>query len=81
MNGFTRSRWTPKEEAQLAELTERKARIMSENKNLIRSAFAGYDLLPDYEHFIDFCIENAEQIRDALEPFDSGERNVIDVTR
>jgi hypothetical protein len=66
----TRSRWTVADEARLAELTERKERIMAENRQPVfdlvsKSEFGGFS-----SSLTGWLIANAEGLRDALEPFD-----------
>lgn len=71
-----RSVWTAKDEASLQELNERKARIMEENREPLRILAAALPTTHtnDIEDVVDWMISNAEAMRDALEPFDSGIR-------
>ena len=77
-----RSRWTPRDEADLAERLERKTRIMSEAlapvrdlaRDLLRDAGVPSDSVdaPDVEErAVRWLAANAEALRDALAPFDS----------
>lgn len=86
-----RSRWTASDEAQLQELTERKARIMTEARlpllSVIHSIRADWQRLSDsvqqntledpdalQDWVAEQLIANADALRDALAPFDSGVR-------
>lgn len=75
--------WTNTDEMKLVELTERKARAMTQNREpLLKLAKAAQlqaicDGLGDgqpEEFFVDWLIANADDLRDALQPFDSGTR-------
>jgi hypothetical protein len=70
-----RGRWTAKDEALLLELTERKARLMLENREPVAKLVTE---LPSrglaHDTVTDWAISNADALRDALEPFDSGVR-------
>ncbi len=72
------SRWTPKDEATLAELVERKNRIYKANiaglDALLASASGVFGSQTDQEFFTKIMVTNADAFRDALEPFDSGGR-------
>lgn len=68
-----RNKWTPREEAGLIELQQRKARIMAEARAPIADLLV---TMPSGEHgycedHIEWFVANAEALRDALEPFDS----------
>jgi hypothetical protein len=66
-----RSRWTSKDEATLQELTERKQRIDSENRQPLVELVASYTNTPAETTLVtDWLIENATQLRALLEPFD-----------
>lgn len=86
-----RSRWTAADEARLQELTERKARIMTEARQpllqLIFTVLADWhrqsdsvqqNTLEDPDALKGWVAEqligNADALRDALAPFDSGVR-------
>lgn len=68
-----RSRWTPRDEATLQEFTERKDRIMRENREPV-VAFLRMNAVSADSDFVGWLIANADAIRDVLEPFDSGDR-------
>lgn len=82
MNGpYIRSVWTAKDEAALAELQERRSRVMAEHKQAVRAVLQNDDPWasvpcehPADESLVNWLIENAEPLRDALEPFDSLQR-------
>jgi hypothetical protein len=93
MNNSTRasSRWTQREEDQLRELVELKARVMREKRDPIvhlvtgmfhlragtsdpRSTVKSVLEISDVEWIVEWLVENADAIRDALAPFDSGVR-------
>ena len=68
-----RTVWTAKDEAALAELLERKTRVVNANRDNVMFAVSQCDIsLPEreWELFIDSMLLNAEAIRDALLPFD-----------
>lgn len=77
MNGKVTSRWTPADEAKLVELAERKARIMSENERPVIELVDKhlYSFGGDAEALAEALIVHADELRDALEPFDSGRRD------
>jgi hypothetical protein len=62
-----RSVWTQKDEAILAELTERKARINEENRHRVITIARTFS--PDSEGMADSLIANADALRAALAPF------------
>ena len=72
-------RWTAQDEAQLQQTLARKAEILSKTReplvNTIELMIVKHDIrhreLPD---IADVFIDYADQIRDALQPFDSGVR-------
>ena len=65
-----RSIWTAKDEAALQELQQRRERIMSAHRQRLEDV-----LLPVFETLspaeVDSLLACAEQLRDALAPFDS----------
>lgn len=69
----TRSIWTAQDEARLQELTDRRTRIMAAHRQRLEDV-----LLPMFEGLsppeVDAVINCAEQLRDALAPFDSRSR-------
>lgn len=80
-----RSRWSAREEAQLQELIERRRRIMEENREPVLVIVGTFRPDPDridgantlqefHSQVADWLIANADALRDALEPFDSGVR-------
>lgn len=76
MNTAIRTLWTAKDEATLADLTDRKHRVMNANRDALREVLARNVSLPlaEFECLIDGTISDAEQLRDALLPFDSREQ-------
>lgn len=69
-----RSVWTPKEEALLIELTERKNRIMTDNRAAVSVLVSRCDEIPGIllcDQITDYLIANAEAMIDALRPFDT----------
>lgn len=73
MNTVIKSRWTAKDESNLADLIQRKERIMRENRVPVEEVvhMMGVDQ-PDL--VVRELINHADAVRDALEPFDSGAR-------
>lgn len=65
---LVRSRWTAKDEANLQELTERKARIDAQNREPLEQLVSSQDT--EYQWMTDWLIENATQLRALLVPFD-----------
>ncbi len=63
-----RSVWTPKDEAALRELQERRRRIMAENEMRVADALSFLNITPAE---VEDVIKAAAVIRDALKPFDS----------
>lgn len=78
MISVVRSRWTAKDEATLQELTERKQRIDSENREpvsvLVHLSCPIDTAAQVGEVVVDWLIENATQLRVLLEPFDNAAR-------
>jgi hypothetical protein len=78
VNSTVRSRWTNDDEARLQELVERKRRIVEQNSEPIKVLASTFGLegfgVSDVGVLVRWMIENADAIRDALEPFDSGVR-------
>lgn len=75
MNATVKSKWTAADEAALHELTERKQRIMSERRGEVHKVAElvyFHNMLID--ELTDALIANADALRDALAPFDSGVR-------
>lgn len=73
----TRSRWTTSDEARLKELVERKHRIMTENREPVVELVVASGLAESTSMvapIVAWLIDNADEVRDALEPFDSGSR-------
>ncbi len=74
---YIRSVWTAKDEAALAELQERKVRVMAEHRKNVMAVMQNDDPrdfgLSDEQtdYLAGWLIVNAEPLRDALEPFDS----------
>lgn len=73
MNGTVKRRWTARDEAALIELQQRKTSIMEDNIAPVR-ALASAMLHLDEDQMVQHLTRNADAIRDALEPFDSGAR-------
>lgn len=69
--------WSKADEQALKELTERKAAFEEATRapieNLVEKEFGNWDT-DERECIRDFLIENADTIRDLLQPFDSGVR-------
>lgn len=67
----TTSVWSPRDEAALNELIERKDRIMRASRQplveLMRSSPADSS---DSPHLVEWLIDNAQGMRDVLAPFD-----------
>lgn len=77
-------RWTQVDEAKFAEMQARRERVQSQRRALARNAlepffvcvYAETDISGDAwkETVTDLMIQNADTIRDALAPYDSGVR-------
>lgn len=62
--------WSAKDEATLNELTARRAEVMSKHRQAVEALFTAGSYY-QVELLADLLIENADSVRDALEPFDS----------
>lgn len=72
------STWTQRDEAELDALLARKQEVMAQRRAAIESLVGDVDA-PSWRYttcdeVIDWLIKNADAIRDALQPFDSGVR-------
>lgn len=66
-----RSRWTAKDEENLQELTERKARIDAQNREPLEQMLAADGrYTPGDTQYCNWLIANATQLRALLVPFD-----------
>lgn len=79
MNTTTKPTWSNRDEAELSELQKRRQAFIDTNKPAVRKAvIACYDGLENQpvrlEGIVNIWIDNADAIRDALAPFDSGVR-------
>lgn len=73
-SGTVKRRWTARDEATFNELQQRKASIMEENSAPLIILAQDAPGCPPQKEFVDWLIANADRVRDALEPFDSGAR-------
>lgn len=81
MNGpYIRSVWTAQDERNLNELQERRSRVMAEHRSRVMGVLSNDDpgafgiTDEQSELLVNWLIDNAEPLRDALEPFDSLQR-------
>lgn len=65
-----KSVWTKADDALLAELTERKKRIMEENRHPLMVITGQNYSGQERDDLVDFLIDNAAAVRDALLPWD-----------
>ena len=73
MQEKVRNVWSPRDEAALSDLVARRERIMREAREPLVTLVATLPVgsSSQDELLIDWMIENAEGLRDALDPFDS----------
>ncbi len=85
MNTTSKPTWSKADEQRLAELTARKSKFEAVNEAPVRAVILKID--PDLAHdgraldaLVSAYVDHAEEIRDALAPFDSGVRAPDDST-
>lgn len=73
---MSKETWTPADEAKLAELEDRKERVMRERRlpvlAFVRELPTVHSI--DEDDVVDWLIQHADTLRDLLQPFDSGVR-------
>ena len=66
--------WTPADESRFTEMTARRALVLGARKEKLARVFKKFPVDGIMDHMIEHLIANADEIRDALLPFDSGVR-------
>jgi hypothetical protein len=72
-----KDRWTHQDEAELQRLTKRKAETIAKNMKPLDALAKKLNTSSD-ESLAESLAEHADELRDALEPFDSGIRCVAE---
>lgn len=81
VESYANSVWTAQDEQQFVEMQQRRERVTTKRREaLIKVMTIGVSRTPDIE-VVDHFIANAGAIRDALEPYDSGIREVMSDSR